>query len=65
MPKIIPNQAFKHGLKTYSPEVEYEVSKEDAEYFERNGWVGEKLVNPAAVDLDVHASFLGHASEVK
>lgn len=63
MKTIKPNQEFKHGRKTYKKNRKYEVSPEDAEYFEACGWVGEQPVSSAVHTLDIHDSTLGHEAE--
>lgn len=72
MKTIKPNQDFKHGRKTYKKNRKYEVSEEDAEYFEACGWVGDadKTVVKRGVRadgsewLDIHDAVIGHSSEV-
>jgi len=61
--KIIPNQDFKHGGQAFVEGEEYEVSDEEAEYFEACGWVGERTAGES-VTLDVQDMMLGHSSEV-
>jgi len=65
MKTIIPNQSFKHGRETYKQGVEYQVSDEDAHYFQMVGWVGGEAGPEQTHTLDVHDGTLGHTSEVK
>lgn len=62
---ITPNQSFKHGRETYEKDTEYEVSDEDAHYFQMVGWVGGEPTTAQDHTLDVHNGTLGHTSEVK
>lgn len=64
MKTIKPNQDFKHGKKTYKKGRKYEVSEEDAEYFESTGWTGETVSAGKTHSLDVQDLTLGHSSEV-
>lgn len=64
MSEIKPNQDFKHDKKTYKKGRKYEVSPEDAEYFQECGWVGERLETGKTHLLDVQDMQLGHSSEV-
>lgn len=70
MPEIIPNQEFKHGSETYAKGERYEVSEEDAKYFEDVGWVGgdPELYDGYAYNgehsLNIHDGLLGHSAEV-
>lgn len=61
---IVPNQTFKHAAKTYEEGESYEVSIEDAEYFEAAGWIGERAETSKAQTLDIHDVMLGHSAEV-
>ena len=60
---IKPNQDFKHGKKNYKKGRKYEVSDEDAKYFEACGWVGEQVAGEPA-SLKIQDMMLGHSSEV-
>lgn len=65
MKTIKPNQEFKHGPKTYKKNRKYEVSPEDAEYFEACGWVGEQPAETGKEQtLDIQDTYLGHSAEV-
>lgn len=61
--KIVPNQDFKHD-RLYEKGKEYDVSEEDAEYFEAAGWVGERPETGNHHFLEVHDGVIGHSSEV-
>lgn len=61
--KIVPNQDFKHD-RLYEEGKEYDVSEEDAEYFQSAGWVGDKPETGIEQSLDIHDGILGHLSEV-
>lgn len=61
--KIVPNQDFKHD-RLYEKGKEYDVSEEDAEYFESAGWVGEQSEIGKEHLLDVHSGVIGHSSMV-
>ena len=61
--EIKPNQDFKHGKKAYKKGRKYEVSSEDAAYFESAGWVGEEMPSRSQ-SLEVHDGKLGQISEV-
>ena len=65
MRTIIPNQLFKHGTETYEAGKSYEVSDEDAHYFEMVGWAGPEAAGGNDHTLDIHDGQLGHKSEVK
>lgn len=65
MRTIVPNQTFKHGLETYVEGQSYEVSYEDAEYFEDAGWIGEGgSQTNGGLHLDIQDVMLGHSAEV-
>lgn len=61
---IVPNQTFKHGPRTYEEGEAYEVSEEDAEYFEAAGWTGDALPTNGEVNLEIFDVMLGHSAEV-
>jgi hypothetical protein len=60
---VVPNQTFKHGAETYEAGESYEVSADDAQYFQQAGWIGERAVGEGAT-LDVADIQLGHSAEV-
>lgn len=65
MPKITPNQNFKHKGQQFEKDKEYDVSIEDYGYFKGVGWAGERVeAGPQEQTLEIHDSMLGHASEV-
>lgn len=62
--QITPNQNFKHGDKTYKRDNQYDVSDDDAAYFQAVGWIGGGQSTEAVTSLEVQNIQLGHLSEV-
>lgn len=61
--RIIPNQIFKHDGKTYETGESYDVSEDDAAYFQEAGWVGERR-DGEDVALEIQNIQLGHSVRV-
>lgn len=61
--QIVPNQKFKHGGVTYEKGEPYDVSDDDAAYFQEAGWVGERR-GIDDLTLDIQSIHLGHAAQV-
>jgi hypothetical protein len=60
---VVPNQTFKHGSETYEAGESYDVSDNDAQYFQQAGWIGERTAGEG-VTLKVADIQLGHSAEV-
>lgn len=64
MPTIAPNQDFRCGTVTYKEGQSYEVSEDDARYFQEAGWIGEKPETGKVQSIEIHDIKLGHSVEV-
>jgi hypothetical protein len=60
---VVPNQMFKHGSETYEAGESYDVSDDDAQYFQQAGWIGGRTAGED-VTLEVADIQLGHSAEV-